>query len=58
MADHQTTGGYAKIATVISPDLPLLAQLGPGAKIRFTPAGEGFPEEQAAPAGGVQEDEA
>ena len=58
MADHQTTGGYAKIATVISPDLPLLAQMGPGAKIRFTPAGEGLPEEQAAPAGGVQEDEA
>ncbi|MCR5150809.1 MAG: biotin-dependent carboxyltransferase family protein [Clostridiales bacterium] len=29
MADHQTTGGYAKIATVISVDLPLLAQLRP-----------------------------
>lgn len=27
MADHQTTGGYAKIATVISADLPKLAQV-------------------------------
>jgi antagonist of KipI len=30
MADRQTTGGYTKIATVISADLPLLAQLVPG----------------------------
>ena len=35
MADHQTTGGYAKIGTVLSEDLPLLAQLGPGKRIRF-----------------------
>lgn len=35
MADHQTTGGYTKIACVITPDLPKLAQLGPGARIRF-----------------------
>lgn len=35
MADHQTTGGYAKIATVIRADLPLLAQTPPGNKIRF-----------------------
>lgn len=35
MADHQTTGGYAKIATVISTDLPLLAQAKPKDKIRF-----------------------
>lgn len=35
MADAQTTGGYAKIATVITADLPLLAQLTPGAKVRF-----------------------
>lgn len=38
MADHQTTGGYAKIATVLRCDLPLLAQLGPGKKIRFCEA--------------------
>lgn len=35
MADHQTTGGYAKIATVIRDDLPLLAQTRPGEKIWF-----------------------
>jgi len=31
MADRQTTGGYPKIATVISADVPLLAQCMPGA---------------------------
>ncbi|MCD4751807.1 MAG: biotin-dependent carboxyltransferase family protein [Anaerolineaceae bacterium] len=35
MADHQTTGGYAKIAAVIRADLPLLAQTPPGHRIRF-----------------------
>lgn len=35
MADHQTTGGYAKIATVIQADLPLLAQLKPGDTVSF-----------------------
>ncbi len=35
MADAQTTGGYAKIAAVISVDLPLLAQLKPNAEVRF-----------------------
>ena len=35
MADHQTTGGYAKIATVISADLPNLAQVKPNDKINF-----------------------
>lgn len=35
MADAQTTGGYAKIATVITADLPLLAQLKPNATVRF-----------------------
>lgn len=34
-ADRQTTGGYAKIATVISADMPLLAQALPGYRIRF-----------------------
>lgn len=38
-ADCQTTGGYVKIATVISTDLPLLAQLPVGAGIRFTAVG-------------------
>lgn len=35
MADRQTTGGYAKIATVLSADLPLLAQVRPGDTVRF-----------------------
>lgn len=34
-ADHQTTGGYAKIATVISSDFTKLAQLRPYDKVRF-----------------------
>jgi antagonist of KipI len=36
MADHQTTGGYPRIAEVIAADMPRLAQLGPGAHVRFT----------------------
>jgi biotin-dependent carboxylase-like uncharacterized protein len=36
MADRQTIGGYVKIATVVSFDLPLLAQLLPGSMVRFT----------------------
>jgi len=36
MADRQTTGGYPKIAVVISADLPLAAQLMPGDTIRFS----------------------
>lgn len=35
MADHQTTGGYTKIASVISVDLPKAAQMKPGVKVRF-----------------------
>ena len=35
MADHQTTGGYTKIATVISADLPQLARMRPGQSITF-----------------------
>lgn len=35
LADRQTTGGYAKIATVISADLPGLGRVGPGAEVRF-----------------------
>lgn len=35
MADRQTVGGYAQIATVISADLPLLAQMLPGQEISF-----------------------
>lgn len=35
LADRQTTGGYAKIATVITADIPILAQTKPGDKISF-----------------------
>jgi len=35
LADRQTTGGYPKVATVISADLPALGRLTPGAKLRF-----------------------
>ena len=35
MADHQTAGGYAKIGTVLSLDLPKLAQARPGDTVRF-----------------------
>ena len=37
MADRQTTGGYAKVGTVCSLDLPRLAQLRPGGEIRMQP---------------------
>jgi len=35
LADRQTTGGYTKIATVIRPDLSLVAQLRPGDTLAF-----------------------
>lgn len=37
LADHQTTGGYAKPCCVIAADIPLAAQLKPGDKVRFSP---------------------
>lgn len=40
MADRQTTGGYAKIATVISADLWLIAQARAGVKISFRSVNE------------------
>ena len=35
MVDNQTTGGYPKIATVISADIPVVARRRPGRAIRF-----------------------
>ena len=35
LADRQTTGGYPKIATVISADMPALGRMTPGARIAF-----------------------
>ena len=43
LADRGTTGGYTKIATVVSADIGLLAQAMPGARIRF----EDVPVEEA-----------
>ncbi|MBV9375375.1 MAG: biotin-dependent carboxyltransferase family protein [Alphaproteobacteria bacterium] len=37
LADHQTTGGYPKIATVISTDLPAVGRRRPGDPLRFVP---------------------
>ncbi|MBQ0933393.1 biotin-dependent carboxyltransferase [Ideonella sp. 4Y16] len=35
MAERQSTGGYPKIAHVAAVDLPLLAQMAPGQRLRF-----------------------
>lgn len=35
MADHQTAGGYPRIANIISADLPIAGQLGPGGRVTF-----------------------
>jgi antagonist of KipI len=35
MADHQTTGGYPKIAEVACADVPMLSQIAPGGALRF-----------------------
>jgi allophanate hydrolase subunit 2 len=39
LADRQTTGGYPKIATVVSADMPALGRLVPGAKVAFEAVG-------------------
>jgi antagonist of KipI len=36
MADRQTTGGYPRLGTIASVDMPLVGQLAPGNRIRFT----------------------
>lgn len=46
MADHQTTGGYPRIANVISADLSLLAQKKPGDKINFSEADHKIAEQE------------
>lgn len=37
MRDHQPTGGYPRIATVVTADLDRFAQVPPGTEVRFTP---------------------
>lgn len=44
LADRQTVGGYPKIATVASADLPRLGRLLPGQTVRFTPVSVGEAE--------------
>lgn len=39
LADRQTTGGYAKIATAITSDLGVVAQVRPGGKLSFRAVG-------------------
>ncbi|TJX14209.1 biotin-dependent carboxyltransferase family protein [Tissierella creatinini] len=38
MSDRGTTGGYTKIATVVTPDLSILAQMAPGTTLTFEKA--------------------
>ncbi len=35
MADHQTSGGYPRIANIVSADLPIAGQLGPNDRVGF-----------------------
>jgi antagonist of KipI len=39
MADHQTTGGYPRIAEIASADVPRLAQIAPGGSLHFARCG-------------------
>jgi len=39
MRDHQPTGGYPRIATIIAADLDRFAQLRPGSAVAFAPVG-------------------
>jgi len=39
MADHQTTGGYPRIAEIAYADVPRLAQLAPGGTVHFAKCG-------------------
>lgn len=41
MADRATSGGYARVATVITADLPRAGQAAPGDRVRFVPATAG-----------------
>jgi biotin-dependent carboxylase-like uncharacterized protein len=50
LADHQTTGGYPKIATVVSADLPIVGRRRPGDAIRFAAVSIEEAEELAAAA--------
>lgn len=51
LADHPVTGGYPVIGVVIPEDLPLAAQLPPGATVRFTVVDSPRPEHTPATSG-------
>ena len=53
LADRQTVGGYPKIATVASVDLPRMGRLLPGQVVRFTPVTVGGGRSAAARPGGA-----
>ena len=53
LADRQTVGGYPKIATVASVDLPRLGRLLPGQTVRFAPVTVEEAETAAPRAGGA-----
>jgi biotin-dependent carboxylase-like uncharacterized protein len=59
LADRQTTGGYPKVATVVSADLPALGRLTPGAKVAFeavdVAAAEAAARQLAADLGAMQQ---
>lgn len=44
MADHQVSGGYPRIAQVITGSLPALAQMQPGEKIKFRFCSQAYAE--------------
>jgi antagonist of KipI len=46
MADHQTTGGYPRVADVVSTDLSKLAQMKPGEEIKFVMTDVALAEEK------------
>ncbi len=41
LADRQTTGGYPRIAHIISADLPIVSQIMPGEHVQFEPVSPG-----------------
>ncbi len=47
LADAQTVGGYPVIASVIPPDIPLVAHSRPGSRLRFTEVNRDEAEEEA-----------
>ena len=51
LADRQTTGGYTKIANVITADFRYLAQLKAGDKVRFVKVSVEFAQYTLWPSG-------